>query len=407
MLGRVVGERYKLIYFLGGGGFGHAYLAKYQDSSEESWCLVKQMSLGNPLSSMNQEERIRRFKQEAETLKILGQHNRIPSLHDYFEENGQFYLVEDFIDGHELAQELNEFRFSEYEIYRLLQDILETLSFIQDKNIIHRDLSPDNLIRRGKDGRIVFIDFGAVKQVLFDSDGNLYRSHTISIGKNVYMPPEQASGRPQLCSDIYAVGIVGIQACIGDIPEQDYDSGELIWRHKALISSDFANILDKMTCQNCRQRYQKAAEALNDLNGLFSTTEDSSTCKIYKLNYASIWYKKGNETRNKGLHEEAILLYKKAIQIKEDHYKAWFNIGITFTYLKKYEDAICCLDKALVAKPKSGEVFLHKAIVLYALERPTEAIQSFQTALSLKENNKFTRIYRYYADLLNLDAEGF
>ncbi|MDI9635363.1 protein kinase [Geitlerinema splendidum] len=402
MLGKVIGGRYKLLYFLGGGGFGYAYFARDQDFSTEGWCLVKQMSFGNPLSPMSREERIQRFKQEAETLNLLGEYDKIPRLHDYFEENEQFYLVEDFIDGHNLEEELSNFKLSEYEVYSLVKDVLETLEFVQEKNIIHRDITPDNLIRRLADRKIVLIDFGAVKRII--SEDRFRRSPTISIGKEVYMPDEQASGRPRRCSDIYAIGIIGIQACIGDTPEKDYDSGELIWRGKVSINPNFANILEKMTSCNWRNRYQIASEVLIDLDKISSEINKTSTSNFYRKNYAKIWYVRGNEMRNKKLHEEAIFLYKKAIEIKRDYYKALFNIGVTFSYLKKYEDAIEYYDKALAVKPQSAETLLHKAIALGVLNRLIDAFQVFQDAFSLKKTNKSTRIYKRYADSIALDA---
>lgn len=109
--------------------------------------------------------------------------------------------------------------------------------------------------------------------------------------------------------------------------------------------------------------------------------------------------------RNKGLHEEAILLYKKAVQVKENYYKALFNAGITLSYLKKYEDAIEYYDKALAVKPESSESLLHKGIALCMLNRLAEASQVFHVAFASAKTNKSTRICTHYANLFNLAIE--
>ncbi|BAZ54302.1 TPR repeat-containing serine/threonine protein kinase (plasmid) [Nostoc sp. NIES-4103] len=410
MIGKIIGGRYHIIYFLGGGGFGRAYLAKDNNFADDYWCVVKHLQpLLSPLSTMTWETAKRLFESEARVLRTLGEYDTIPKLIDYFEENQELYLVEEFIDGYELTEELENIFFDELQIYELLISILETLHFIQKNNVIHRDITPDNLIRRRKDNKLVLIDFGAVKQILIDNEGLPRRSHTIAIGKENYMPDEQANGRPGFYSDVYAVGVIVIQACIGAIPLKD-DNGEFIWRNQADISPALANILDKMTSCYFKNRYQSALEVLNDINNFPNYLQAKSTnrkVKIFKFNYADIWYKRANELRNRKHHEAALLLYKIVIDIQEKHYKAWFNMGVTLSYLHLYNDAIQSYNQALKLKSKSSEAWFHKGILLYKLSSYEEALIAFNQAIQFHLHHATAWLYRgYILNLLGSEEEA-
>jgi serine/threonine protein kinase len=153
----------------------------------------------------------RLFNREAEVLYQLGNHNQIPRLFAHFEEEQEFYLVQEFIEGHELRQELPVGKkLSENFVIALLKEVLEILAFVHQQNVIHRDIKPSNLVRRKQDGKLVLIDFGAVKQFgtqVINSQGAT--SFTIAIGSPGYMPNEQIAGKPRFSSDIYAVGMLG------------------------------------------------------------------------------------------------------------------------------------------------------------------------------------------------------
>lgn len=199
-------------------------------------------------------------------------HDQIPSLFAHFEENGEFYLVQDFIEGHDLTKELIlGQKSSESDTIKLLHDILEVLAIVHQQNVIHRDLKPANLMRRD-DGKIILIDFGAVKEIstlVVNAQGQT--SFTVGIGTSGYMPSEQAKGKPKLCSDIYAVGMIGIQALTGQAPytlPEDPQTGEVIWRNQAQVSNNLANVLDKMVRDHFSQRYQNAEQALQAILSL-------------------------------------------------------------------------------------------------------------------------------------------
>ena len=274
MLGRTLRNHYQIIKDLGEGGFGDTYLAKDLDLPGHPHCVVKHLQPKDPNPAILLIAK-GLFDKEAETLYKLGKlHDQIPSLSAHFEENGEFYLVQDFIEGHDLTKELIlGKKSSESHTIKLLHDILEVLAIVHQQNVIHRDLKPANLMRR-QDGKIILIDFGAVKEIstmVVNAQGQT--SFTVGIGTSGYMPSEQAKGKPKLCSDIYAVGMIGIQALTGQPPDtlpEDPQTGEVIWQNQAQVSNNLANILDKMVRDNFSQRYQDAGEALQAILSLSS-----------------------------------------------------------------------------------------------------------------------------------------
>ncbi|MBC1240120.1 serine/threonine protein kinase [Nostoc sp. 2RC] len=267
-------NRFEIIKQLGSGGSGDTYLAIDLDLPGRPHCVVKHF---HPKDSNPAVGAIAKklFVREAEVLYQLGNdHEQIPRLFAHFDEGGDFYLVQEYIDGHSLTQEIIPGqRLRENAVLILLKDILEVLVFVHEHNIIHRDIKPQNLMRRHSDGKIVLIDFGSIKKI-----GALGAGLTVVVGTPGYMPSEQAKGKPKLSSDIYAVGMIGIQALTGLVPSQlqeDPETGEIIWRHHAQVSDAFADILDRMICDRHSQRYQSAAEALEAINSCLLGLESS------------------------------------------------------------------------------------------------------------------------------------
>lgn len=270
---RPLGGRYIVIEQLGAGGFGQTFIASDRHLPDHPRCVVKQLKPRFADAASLQTAR-RLFDTEARVLYRLGDHDQIPRLLAHFEEAEEFYLVQELIEGIPLSQEWvpNE-RWSNDRVLALLLDILTGLAFVHEQQVIHRDLKPDNLIRRTRDGKIVLIDFGAVKQVAqtpLTSTGQT--NLTVSIGTQGYMPPEQISGNPRFSSDVYAVGMIGIQMLTGCHPRTltcDPHTGELVWRERApQVSPALAAILDQMVRYDFRDRYATAAVALAALRAL-------------------------------------------------------------------------------------------------------------------------------------------
>lgn len=287
---RLVG-RYQIISHLGGGGFGTTFVAEDRHLPGNPRCVVKQLKLKTTAEPTVFQAVRRLFNTEAEVLYQLGNHDQIPRLFAHFEEDEEFYLVQEFIEGRELRQELPlGQQLSETESIRLVQEILEILTFVHQQNVIHRDIKPANLIRRKQDGKLVMIDFGAVKQIsteVMNSQGQT--SLTVAIGSPGYMPAEQQAGKPRFCSDIYAVGMIGIQALTGlhpiDLPE---DNSEIIWRDRLKVSPELGDILDKMVRYDFRQRYQSAAEVLKSLYSLGSRPFTANSQSFIKSRIAVV-----------------------------------------------------------------------------------------------------------------------
>ena len=268
-----LGGRYKIISQLGAGGFGQTFLAQDLHLPSHPQCVVKQLKpQANDASSLETARRL--FDIEAQVLYELGNHDQIPRLLAHFEDEREFYLAQELIEGELLTQELVGGQpWSDARVVALLQDILQVLAFVHQQQVIHRDIKPSNLIRRQRDGKIVLIDFGAVKQVSTQVvNRKTGQTKTISIGTQGYTPKEQLGGNPRYSSDIYAVGIVGIQALTGIHPRrlrEDSETGEINWRTSApQVSSELAAILDRMVRYDFRVRYPTATEALEALQSL-------------------------------------------------------------------------------------------------------------------------------------------
>ncbi|MFN6484802.1 MAG: protein kinase domain-containing protein [Nostoc sp. DedQUE03] len=274
MIGQIIGGCYQILNQFGKGGFGVTFTAIDIRRPGNPQCIVKQFK---PMSSDPNTLTIakRLFDTEAEKLERLGHHDQIPRLLAFFPENQEFYLVQEYIEGHDLTQELiSGEQLSEATVIKLLQDILEVLAFVHQQNLIHRDIKPSNILRRRSDGKIVLIDFGAVKEVstqVINPQGKT--TLTVAIGTPGYMPAEQVKGKPTFHSDIYAVGIIAIQALTGINPypvglPTDSQTGEIVWRTHAQVSPKLANIIDKMVLYDYRQRYGSANEVLQAIKTL-------------------------------------------------------------------------------------------------------------------------------------------
>jgi len=277
MLGQTVGGRYQILTQLGRGGFGTTFIAQDMQRPGNPQCVVKLFKpMANDPYTLNAAKRF--FDLEAATLEMLGKHDQIPQLLAHFAENEEFFLVQEYIPGHDLKQELPPFsdKLSESDVIQLLKEILVVLAFVHQNNVIHRDIKPENIRRRESDGKIVLIDFGAVKQISTQmTNASGQTSFTVAIGTPGYMPSEQANSNPHLSSDIYAVGMIAILALTGINPAAGSHSiprnpatGEIDWRNKVKVSPQFASILDKMVRYDFRQRYPTAESVLQALEML-------------------------------------------------------------------------------------------------------------------------------------------
>jgi len=271
MFGKKLAGRYTIKKVLGSGGFGETYIAEDTQRPGNPACVVKQLRPNSNNPKLFQLAR-RLFQQEAETLEKLGRHEQIPQLLAYFEEDQEFYLAQEFIPGQPLSSELSLGKQApEFRVVAILQELLTILEFVHSHRVIHRDIKPNNIIRRRSDGKLVLIDFGAVKEISQIAEDDQRTGFTVGIGTQGYMPNEQCAGNPRFNSDIYAVGMIGIQALTGLSPSQliqDKNTGEIPWKHRAQVSYALAEVLGKMVRYDFRHRYQSATEVLQALQSL-------------------------------------------------------------------------------------------------------------------------------------------
>ncbi len=260
-------ERYRPIQPISRGGFGRTFLAIDEDLPSKPRCVVKQLCLDQP-SAQNYTKAVELFHKEAERLDELGQHHQIPSLFAHFQQNRLFYLVQEFVDGPTLEQELvQRGSYSGAEVKALLLDLLSTLAFVHQRNIIHRDLKPSNIIRRTSDRKLVIIDFGIAKVL---NQTTALRTGTI-IGTAEYMAPEQNRGRVFPASDLYSLGSICVRLLTGESPFNlfDVESHRWVWRDRlppgSSVDPQFGAILDKLLQEAVNQRYQTVEEVMQAL----------------------------------------------------------------------------------------------------------------------------------------------
>lgn len=436
MLGNTLVGRYQIISHLGGGGFGETFVACDTHLPGSPQCVVKKLKpQANDPDTLQTARRL--FDTEAQVLYQLGTHDRIPQLLAYFEENQEFYLVQEFIEGHDLSQEIIPGKpLSQDQVICLLQEILDILEFVHRQKVIHRDINPRNIIRRKPDDKLVLIDFGAVKQIttqVITPSGKT--KFTVAIGTPGYIPSEQAQGNPKFSSDIYALGILGIQALTGLSPEQlekDADTSEIIWQKHTSVSDDFAKVLDKMVCYDFRERYRSAGivlQALNDLNKSQSQTMALSSpllqnpikntlkpinkpkknivlkflgimtligigigSSIYIVNAinsanSTELYKQANTLYELQRYQDALARYEKAVNIRPEYAQAWNGQAKTLYELKEYKEALAAYDKAIQLEPDYLPAWSGRGFTLNKLQRYQEAIASFDKALQLENQD--------------------
>lgn len=262
--GQLFRERYKICRVLGRGGFGVTYLAQDMLLPGSPFCVVKQLcpKTQNPIALDRAKVR---FRREARILANLGSHSQIPQLLDYFTMNGEFYLVQEFVQGKTLAQEIRQQgRQGEAQVKGFLQEILPVLSFIHRHRIIHRDIKPPNIIRCEDDGRLVLIDFGAVREFLTDMEsGPCQVPATQFVGTPGFAPPEQLALRPCFSSDIYALGMTCLYLLTSRTPNEftsDSHTGEVQWERAVSLSPHFTKVLRRMLRLVPQERYSSIDE---------------------------------------------------------------------------------------------------------------------------------------------------
>lgn len=276
-LGRLCGQeklfrdRYQVIRIIGRGGFGVTFLAKDVKVPATPYCVIKLLCPKVSSSSALATAQFR-FEREAKTLRKLGNHPQIPTLIESFVLEGEFYLVQEYIQGGTLARLIRRNGpISETGVRQFLREMLPLLHYVHSNNVIHRDIKPQNIIRCQAHRRLVLIDFGAVKQIVQAEDTSVKGVTTHFIGTVGFAPPEQFDLRSVFSSDIYSLGVTCLYLLSGVGPldfETDRHTRKLLWRHKIPnISAELGDILDQMLQPSPRDRFPSARSIIVALHG--------------------------------------------------------------------------------------------------------------------------------------------
>ncbi|MFN6564447.1 MAG: serine/threonine protein kinase [Nostoc sp. ChiSLP01] len=286
----LLNNRYQVIQVIGAGGFGETLLAEDTHMPSRRCCVIKQLKPITNNDPQTYQIIQERFKREAATLEYLGEScNQIPKLYAYFSENGQFYLVQEWIHGQTLTKIIEAKGFeSEAVVREILLSLLSVLDYVHSKGIIHRDIKPENIIIRSVDGKPVLIDFGAVKETIrsvVTSPG--YATRSLVIGTPGYMPSEQAVGRPVYATDIYSLGLTAIYLLTGKHPQElltDLQTGEILWhQHAPHVSPQLAAVLNQAIKPHAGDRYSTASKMLYALQSASYISPPPTTANTISL----------------------------------------------------------------------------------------------------------------------------
>ncbi|NEO87828.1 MAG: tetratricopeptide repeat protein [Spirulina sp. SIO3F2] len=282
-MAQLLNQRYQFLQSLGVNGSGQTVLVGDTQKDGHPPCVLKQLRLpsSNPTTL---EFSLRLLKNEAERLKRIGHHPQIPQILDYFYEGQSFYLVEEYVAGRSVAMDWATGQlFGEVQVVRLLREILPILEFSHQNGVIHRCLKPDSILRRQSDRKIMLVGFGAFREIrnqILRQQGQT--GPVLNTNSTAYIAPEQAIGKAQPNSDLYALGVMVIQSLTGqsaqDVVQITTDEDSTTWESKLTISASLVAVLKKMVHPNAQQRYAAAADALDALEtiALLTTTNGST-----------------------------------------------------------------------------------------------------------------------------------
>ncbi|WP_084386904.1 tetratricopeptide repeat protein [Anabaena sp. CA = ATCC 33047] len=384
----VLRNRYRPIKSLGGGGFGKTYLAEDIDKFNEP-CVIKQFAPQvQGTGALNKATEL--FEQEAKQLQQLGKHPQIPTLLAYFNEDNRLYLVQEFIEGQNLLQELEQHgTFNEQKVRKLLLDLLDILKIVHQQKVIHRDIKPENIIRRS-DGKLVLIDFGASKQLTT----TVMTQVGTTIGSFGYAPLEQMQGGEAYpASDLYSLGATCFHLLSGIHPWQLWQRQGYgwvdSWRQQLpqRVSRTLGRILDKLLQIERQQRYQSAEAVLQALNSQpIPRTQPVTPPVRIKQKSADTYYQEGLEKYNNKDFHGAIEDYTQAIKINPNYAEAYKNRGNVHYALGDKQAAIEDYNQAIKINPNYAVAYYNRGLARSALGDKQAAIEDYNQAIKINPN---------------------
>ena len=413
---QTVGGRYLITRYIDGSGGVQTYLADNLHRQYQSPCSIKQIEL--PAHGDSKIKIERRFAEELSILQRIGYHEQIPQLWDHFEENDEFYLVQEYVRGDSLAQKMAQQKLSTAQIVRILESALVVLEFIHQNRIVHRNLKPENLTIRDRDSQVILTNFGILIDLKTPPNATL--SDNYKQERKNYWSPEQIAGRPIVSSDLYALGMTAIEALTSTQPGtfiRNEQTGKLLWAQNLDIDRRLIKIVDKMVELDLGQRYQSAQRVLDDLQKINATESRSvktpgrvsrsnafkSTlpvivgmlgilCLLASIEFAFpivrpayYWYR-GKKSLPKE-PQTALNIFTKALDLKPRNYLAWSGRGDALSVLERYPEALEAYIQATQLNPDSVRDWKKQGDTLYRLEKYTEAIAAYNRALELDRDN--------------------
>jgi serine/threonine protein kinase len=409
-------SRYLIVGVLGEGAFGRTYQAKDLNFNRKPRVIKKFIA---QMQGAALEKSKELFQREAEKLDEL-KHEQIPTVYDYFSAGNSLYLVQEFIEGETLLQEYQrEGRFSEQKIKEILRELLPVLAYLHSKGLIHRDIKPDNLMRRRGDGKLMLIDFGGIKE------------QTSQMGTGLYTPGyaafEHIMGRAVAASDLYSLAATCVRLLTGCLPQSnsnlpdlvyDVDERKWLWQsvlksQKRSISDFLANLLNKMLEDKSSRRYQSASEILTLLNNPPSSRtvvqpppvspppqrkiKNPSGITRRKWLYNGIGmivfggviglaiYSIGNY--NLGDNQGAIADQNQAIKLNSDDAVAYYNNGVDKYNLGDNQGAIKDFNQAIQINPDYANAYYDRGSAKSNLGDKLGAIKDYNQAIQINPDD--------------------
>ncbi len=410
-MSQLLNARYQILQLLSANAVCESYLAaEVPDNS--LYFIVKKLFLRNQDEQVLNHARIL-LESEIETLQELAKtQDKIQELFTSWEENRDFYVVQEYIPGNPLSLEISKGKILQEEaVITLISEILKILVFIHHHGVIHQNLKPTNIIQSHPDGQLVLVDFGGIRKAIHN------------IGRSEYMPIEQLHEKTRFNSDIYALGIIAIAALTGKSAKEitginspkHFLSGEIIWQHyNRKVSANLAKIINKMVRLDYRHRYQSASEVLKDIQSrqdksFFWTLKIPEKVNIVLLSgiisffiagilgwflvaprdmkLAQITYEQGTDKYRQENYQGAIESFTQAIKLNPDYSAAYNQRGDAFYRLEKYEKAQSDSSEAIRLNPKDANAYYDRGFTLYTLNNYNGAIADFSQAITIDSTN--------------------